>query len=202
MNNAFEMLAASIGAAACWILWFYFLKEQRVDSFREELFTVRGDLFKTAARGDISFRNPSYVQLRDLINSMLRYGHRISFRGLIIARHLAAEDMWPSSAYARWKASLDAQEPEVRTELNAIHERMFRAYAEHLVNGSIVLRIMKNWFAFRAALENLGAMLAAKSQPRFDLMDVAVNRIANAYGAKDLEEQAYRDSHDSHELAI
>jgi hypothetical protein len=202
MNNAFEILAASIGAAACWILWFYFMKEQRVDAFREKLFTVRGDLFDIAARGDISFQSPSYTQLRDLINSMLRFGHRISFRTSVIARHLAAEDLWQSSAYERWRTSLEAQPPEVRMELNAIHEHMFRAYVEHLVNGSLVLRAMKVLFAFRAAIGSLGATIAAKNQPKFDHMDVAVNHIANAYGAKDLEEQAYRDSHASHELAI
>jgi hypothetical protein len=202
MNNALEILAASIGAAACWILWFYFIKEQRVDTFREELFAVRGDLFEIAARGDISFQSPSYLQLRDLINSMLRFGHRISFRRSVIARHLAAEDLWHSSAYERWRASLDTQPEKVRKELSAVHERMFRAYAAYLVNGSVALLCMKGVFAIHAALKSLGAFMAAKSQPDFDLMDAAVNRIANAYGAKDLEEQAYRDSHASHELAV
>ena len=203
MNNAFELLVGSLGAGACWALWFYFVKEQRVDALREELFIIRNDLFCMAARGEIAFESTSYVELRYLINGMLRFGHHISLRSSFIASKLAEIDPDKSSAYVRWKMSVDDEPEDIRTKLMVIHHRMFWAYVNYLVNGSLILTLTKLVFLAKAGIKAVHTAFISKKRPtRFDLIDIAVNKIANSVHAQALEEQAYRDQNDPHDLQI
>lgn len=204
MNNAFELLVGSLGAGACWMLWFYFVKEQRVDALREELFIIRNDLFCMAAAGHIAFESTSYVELRYLINGMLRFGHHISLRSSFIASRLAEIDPDKSSAYVRWKMSVDGEPEDVQKKLLAIHHRMFWTYVNYLVNGSLTLTMLKCVFLAKAGIKTARTTYLSKKRPtRFDLIDIAVNKIANSVHAQALEEQAYRGGqNDSQDLQI
>src|SRR5882672_8095868 len=61
-----------------WVLLFHFWRRYRVDSLRERLFELRGELFDYAAAGDVSFSDPAYTRLRMLMNSMIRFAHRFT----------------------------------------------------------------------------------------------------------------------------
>jgi hypothetical protein len=197
MSNAFELLIGSLGAIACWVLWFYFAKEQRVDAFREELFSIRKDLFLMAASGEISFESKSYTELRYLINGMLQFAHRISLPTSLVAARLAEINPDKTNIYDQWKRSLDGAPAEVRAKLDSIHSRMFRAYMNQLVHGSVVLSVVAFALIALAAIKFFGASLfTEKRRVRFDLVDIAVNNIANSVHAQALEEQAYRDQSD------
>ena len=54
-------------------------RDARLDSFRQELFVLRDELFDYAASGKIAFDDPAYRLLRQMMNGMIRYGHQISF---------------------------------------------------------------------------------------------------------------------------
>jgi hypothetical protein len=200
MNNSFELLVTTLGASSCWVLWFYFIKEQRVDAFREQLFTIRRDLFLLAANGEISFDSRPYIELRYLINGMLRFGHHITFTGSFIATRLSDLDPDKGTVYKRWYLSLDELAPDVRKQLIAIHYRMFRAYMNHLVGGSIILGALGVLYIIRALFLECTSRMFSKKEPGFDVMDVAVNNIANSFDVQALEEQAYRGLSDSHDL--
>lgn len=200
MTSVFEFLVGICALGACWMLWFYFVKEERVDAFREELFTIRKDLFMLAATGQISFDEKAYSELRYLINGMLRFGHNISVRGSFIASQLQDKDPGARNAYNEWQNSLKVCPRKVQEELNAIHRRMFRCYMNHLVRGSVVLIILTAALVVKSAIEKSIAKIFSAKKSRFDVMDVAVNAIANSFGAKALEEQAYRDQADSRDL--
>jgi hypothetical protein len=203
MSNAFEILSGSLGAIACWALWFYFVKEQRVDMFREELFCIRRDLFLLAASGEISFDSHSYVELRYLINGMLRFAHRISLPTSFVAARLAEVNPDKTNAYEKWKSSLQTVPADVRVKLDSIHGRMFRAYMNHLVHGSVVLSLVAFALITKAAATSIGASFFSKERnTHFDLVDIAVNNIANSFHAQALEEQAYRDQCDPKDLLL
>src|SRR5260370_14413210 len=51
----------------------------RLDSFRQEMFIIRDELFDYAASGRISFNDPAYRLLRQLMNGFIRYGHQLTF---------------------------------------------------------------------------------------------------------------------------
>ncbi|MHB1022402.1 MAG: hypothetical protein ACYC46_04210 [Acidobacteriaceae bacterium] len=201
MNGAFELLTASIGAAFCWVLWFYFLKKQREDSFREELFEIRAELFNLAASGEISFDNRSYVELRYLINGMLRFGHRISLTSSLIASSLADRDAKGTTAYHRWKESLDKLPDNTKHRLNELHERMFKAYMKHLVRGSAILSLIAVYFVAKATFTALfGYVFRPNRNTHFDVIDIAVNNIANSFNTTALEETAYTEQSNAPDL--
>lgn len=56
----------------------YFRADYGIDKFRQEMFAVRDDLFDYAARGEISFNHPAYIQLRNLANGLIRFAHRMT----------------------------------------------------------------------------------------------------------------------------
>ena len=193
MSNMYEILVGSLAAAACWAVWFYCLKEQRVDTFREKLFDLRKELFLLAASGSISFESRSYIDLRNLINGMLRHAHRISFSASFVASRMADLDPAPANHFAAWHESLSSLAPEVQAHLRSIHLRMGRAYINHLVGGSIVLSLFYLRFLTAATLSGMLASLTKKQKPTRDAVDEAFNRLANSFDAQALEEQAYRD---------
>ncbi|KAA8385172.1 hypothetical protein FKW31_10195 [Acetobacter sp. DmW_136] len=60
------------------------LQEAWIDTLRQKLFAQRDELFELAASGEITCDNPVYRQIRDQINSRIRYAHRISLPRTIL----------------------------------------------------------------------------------------------------------------------
>jgi hypothetical protein len=140
MNNVlYEQIMSLLGLIALWALWFYLLKPQRVDRFRQQLFDLRSDLFDLAADGVVPFDHPGYTKLRLLINGMIRFAHRASLGSLVVAAAQAKNA--PSSALAEWKKNVEGLPEDARTRLNSIHSRLSEAFVRHLVNGSAILFI-------------------------------------------------------------
>ncbi len=201
MSGAFELLTASLGAFCLWVLWFYFLKKQLIDSFREELFSVRDELFNLAASGEISFENSSYIELRYLINGMLRFGHRISLTTLVTASYGANREALESTAFYKWKRSLDKLPEDIKHRLNKLHDRMFMAYMKHLVGGSLFLSLIGVCFLMKAIfLASINYFSRPHRNAHFDVLDIAVNDIANSFNTTALEEKAYQEQSDAPDL--
>jgi len=133
----YERITSLLGLAGLWVLWYYLLKPQRVDAFREDLFTLRDSLFDLAADGVVPFNHPAYAQLRLLINGMIRFAHRLTGSMMIVAA-IQSRDV-PPGEYAAWQASVQKLPEEPRKRLLAIHTGVFKATTRHVVNGSPVL---------------------------------------------------------------
>lgn len=204
MNNAsFEMLVACAGAAACWSLWFYFIKEYRISAFRERLFSIRDELFAFAADDGVPFDSPAYLQLRDLINGMLQFAHRVSFLTLLTSARNSSSNPKNSNPHQRWKKSLEVLEPAAKERLEQIHEEIFSAYMKQLVEGSIVLFpiavILFIGFSLRAQLKRY---FSAQQTGRGDAKTAMVRDLARTLDAQRLEEEAYRESKNNLELSV
>src|SRR4051812_41355603 len=66
-------------------LWLIGWRRYRLDVFRQRLFALRDELFDVAAAGEIDFNDFAYGGLRLLINSIIRFGHRVTaWRVLIL----------------------------------------------------------------------------------------------------------------------
>jgi len=150
----YERIIGLVGLAGIWFLWYYFLKPQRVDSFREELFALRERLFDLAADGVVSFDHPAYAQLRLLINGMIRFAHRITFPMMVVA---ATQGRYaPRSEYEDWQASVQKLPEESRKRLLTIHVGVFRATMRQVIGGSPALWI---YLAARVAFSAVRALL-------------------------------------------
>jgi hypothetical protein len=121
---------------------FKILPMLRLDCFRQNMFTVRDELFDYAASGNISFDDPAYVLLRRQMNGMIRYGHQLTvFRVLVtwLMRSVSGENrtfLWHDS----WEEALrNLKSDEVREQLRNFHNRSATVAAKHLLSGSVIM---------------------------------------------------------------
>ena len=70
-------LVLTIGAIG--LSWQYILKPSLINRFRQRIFSTRRDMFIFMANGHIDRRHPAYVNLRTVMNSMLRYAGGLGF---------------------------------------------------------------------------------------------------------------------------
>jgi hypothetical protein len=86
MNDSITILQTCASLAALWAFWQYGWKGYALDTFRQALFTVRGDLFEMAMRSEngLEFRSPHYITFRQFLNGRIRFAHRISFAQIAV----------------------------------------------------------------------------------------------------------------------
>jgi hypothetical protein len=121
------------------VLFLRLLPAYRLDSFRQNVFALRDELFDYAAAGNISFNDPAYRLLRQSMNGFIRYAHQLSLFRLVFTfeiwkyRH---EKSWADS----WEKALkNVNRLEVRRKLNEFHERSLVLVMDRIVTGSPIL---------------------------------------------------------------
>jgi len=117
--------------------------EHRLDRFRQDVFCLRDELWDYAADGNISFDDPAYRLLRQLMNGFIRYAHHVSFFRVCMsfASHSAMKSTpLPVTWMGKWnKAVEELQDDGVRKNLCAFHGRLMARVARRLVFGSLPL---------------------------------------------------------------
>jgi len=140
--------SANIAASALWALvalvMFYAIARgytaYRIDAFREQMFSLREELFDLAASGQLQFDAPAYGMLRTTMNGFIRYGHRVNVVSLVIFVALVPEEQ--RSAFAsdtplvRLPCAIASLAPETRETLEVLRRRMQFAVLEQLLFGS------------------------------------------------------------------
>jgi hypothetical protein len=142
MNQLNECVIALAGLVALWGMWYFLLKEQRIDQFREELFAIRDELFDMAANGELKFQQSAYTEFRVLLNGMLRFAHRANLVGLNIAVLRSHLRKGAPEGFTRWEKSLQELPTPTRSKLLRLHQRMAHVYMLHLVTGSVTLSVL------------------------------------------------------------
>ena len=121
--------------------WFYL--NYRLDMFREKLFSLRNELFDYALENKIGFDHPSYGMLRSLINSTIRYAHKISFTELVVFSVLSRNDehknKFTEQYEKKWTDSLKELEPETRDKLFSFKKRFYLEILEYIIFTSPLL---------------------------------------------------------------
>jgi len=196
MNAAYEAIVSCAGLFACWVLWFYFFREYRIDRFRNNLFGFRDDLFNLAVAGEIEFQNPAYVQLRDLLNGMIRFAHRANSYNVFLAVRFRGDIPEEATLYHRWKTSLEKLPPKTAEKLEKIHERMLLTVTSQIISGSVCLSAMSVFIFFRLLFRALKQILLGsrrwkRSSPG-KLTDSVVRNMVKNVRTSVLEEEAYR----------
>lgn len=119
-------------------LVFWLIPNYRLDLFRQEVFTVRDELFDYARAGHISFSHPAYRMLRQLFNGFIRYAHRLTFYRVMLTMC-----MWKLAGHEpelvwteRWTASLTGLDEQTRSDLLTFHNRLLLLVVRRLAFGS------------------------------------------------------------------
>lgn len=145
MNEATQALVAlhtCVGLVILWVLILYCWPGYVLDRVRQELFSLRDELFDAAASGAVSFESPAYRTLRDLMNGMIRFAHRMMSTSLLVLCKLVVSVPPRVGALDRWNEELGCVSESERRVLLGFHDRMFRVFYRHLVWKSPLLAAM------------------------------------------------------------
>jgi hypothetical protein len=153
------------------------------------MFSVRDELFDYAASGKISFNDPAYSLLRQLMNGFIRYGHQLTFFRTCVTvfqfkvMHESNKMTWTN----KWERSLaNIKDEEVRKALNTFHSRAAALVAVRLVLGSPLLIIFLLCavltMAIQKGLHSLGQMFS----------EAASNTVSQIMDPRLLEEEAVK----------
>lgn len=144
-----------------WVLVFILARDYRIDVLRDRLFKIREELFDYAARGGVSFNDPAYGRLRKLINSLIRFAHRLTFtRFLVGGLFIASRDhLYDKEPLVEWRKAVEALPPESQYELKRIHAAAVVLVVRHLVTGSPIMLLLLALFSVRALLNGLAERL-------------------------------------------
>lgn len=142
ISDAVMVFQSAVCVALLVVVLLKFWSAARLDAFRQEMFVVRDDLFDFAASGKISFENPAYRLLRQMMNGSIRYAHQLTFFRVcmtFVEIRLASRETEPKW-FTKWENALaNIRDREVQERMKDFHERAMTAIAKRLVFGSPLL---------------------------------------------------------------
>ncbi|MDO8433669.1 MAG: hypothetical protein Q7S58_14790 [Candidatus Binatus sp.] len=124
--------------AGVWLLLFACWRPYRLDALRETLFALRDELFLIADDEEsLSFSHPAYTELRNHLNSMIRFAEKMTFfRSLVF---------WSSVPKAVTKSDVNELQGlplHVQKRMLRIRAEASVAVANHVIYGSPLLLIV------------------------------------------------------------
>jgi hypothetical protein len=136
------VLQSCAGLLVLGLVCFWMYPAVRLDEFRQDLFSIRDELFDYAASGRISFSDPAYRLLRQSMNGFIRYAHQVT-----VFRIVMAFLVWKVTGTAQandwtrqWDCAVSAiPDSEIRSKLIEFHQRLNNHIADRVVSGSPIL---------------------------------------------------------------
>jgi hypothetical protein len=142
MSGAQFVAAFSLFISATFTLVIWWLMSSfRDDSLRDQLFTVRDKMFLYAVDQGIA-DTTAHQNLRLLINSLIRYAHRVSLGRLLlldISRRVLKITPSEPKTYVEWVEAVDALPVEQAQRIKEFHEEAMLLIMKHMVTGSLYL---------------------------------------------------------------
>jgi hypothetical protein len=188
ITNLATFLQSMVCLAVLGLLLLKLWSAARLDAFRQEMFTVRDELFDYAAEGKITFNSPAYRLLRQMLNGFIRYGHQLTFfRVAMTALEIKLVDPRFSPAWSdNWEKALgEITDKNVQEHLKGLHDRAMNCVTERVVTGSPFLLILAAFailfLLLREGWDNLKQIFAAA--PTFTLSRIVDTRIIESQAA-------------------
>ena len=105
------------------------------DAFRQRAFAIRNELFDFAAAGHVSFDDPAYWRLRQVMNATIRFTHRLTVGEAVlpVCLHLMSRSMPPPKNLTLWRDAVREQPKAVQDVLLGLHRRFGKTLSEHVV---------------------------------------------------------------------
>ena len=131
------IIVTTVTIMGLWTFYVWIWPDYLVDRFRQDLFTIRDDLFDLAASGELSFDHPAYHIHRNLINGCIRFAHQLSVIGIVtpmlfFRRELAVVE----SLNARRKSATSGLPSSTEAKLDEIHAQVSKRLIMHFVYRS------------------------------------------------------------------
>lgn len=133
-------LKTALGLLFICLFVFYLWKDYCLDTFREDLFAIRDDLFLYAADGNVGFEHPAYRILRHRLNVSLRFAHEFTLVRFVLATLILAKV--PSYETATWEKALAALSPEARAKFDEYRNDFVVAFSKYVTLRSFFLYLL------------------------------------------------------------
>ncbi|NOX27850.1 MAG: hypothetical protein GXP21_06655 [Gammaproteobacteria bacterium] len=83
MNAELMSILSLLSILGIVVVLFWLYPDYLLDKLRQDLFSLRDDLFDQAVENNIPFDHDAYGMLRSTMNGVIRYSHRISFLHMV-----------------------------------------------------------------------------------------------------------------------
>jgi hypothetical protein len=125
-----------------WFWLFVCWKPYRLDALREQLFSLRDELFLEACDDEhFNFEHPAYRCLRDDLNSMIRFAEKMTLcRALAIWLFMPRDVLTQLSS---WEKDIQGLPLHAQKNILRIRQAATSAVANHVVYGSPVLLALR-----------------------------------------------------------
>jgi hypothetical protein len=133
-------LSISVSWAFLLVIW-WFIWGHRDDNLRDQLFTLRDEMFLYAFDQGID-DTAAYENLRLLLNGLIRYAHRVSLgRLLLLDLSRRVFKLQPSAppAYAEWVQAVAALPADEAQHMRDFHDKAMLLIMKHMIAGSPLL---------------------------------------------------------------
>lgn len=138
-------ISTTLSLVALWFTVAFLFREYLVDSFRQQMFGLRDELFDDARRGLMQFDHPAYGILRSTMNGFIRFGHRLNALQFLV--FAVALPRTPATVEAltsferRWAIATDEMVPAERERATLYRSRMNVLVLRHIVLASPLLMV-------------------------------------------------------------
>ncbi len=163
----------SVGVA--WLVYSYAYKRVRLDAFREELFTLRDDLFDYMRVRSLPYTIRAYGLLRSSINGMIRSGDSGSFNLLTLVVYIRAAkwSQMPARADKVSSAIAAIEDPEARKHFEQVFDKigwigLRQVWLEgplSLVLAPVLIAWLSRWAQRKEEMVELGVELDRREDP-------------------------------------
>lgn len=135
-------------------LWYFLVPDYRCDKFRQDMFDLRDEMFDFIANSEIGFENQAYIELRLLMNALIRFAHRLTLlQVLVLVTFHPKEATDPLDFSERLGRGLGGlKRGATRDALKKYHQRAMCLVGLHLLNGSLVVLVLTTPFRLFLAL--------------------------------------------------
>ena len=132
--NSDVVLVSLLGLFGLWVVVCYLWADYRSDSYREDIFSVRDEMFVYAAEGNIPLDHPAYTLLRARMNGLLRHGHELTLTRLFILLAVCKDmKIDADHPFSVWERSVEQLRSEVQSRMKEFNLRVNIFVLQHLV---------------------------------------------------------------------
>lgn len=117
------------------------LHSQSVDELRSHLFSLRDEMFLYALDHGL-LSNPAYCELRNEMNGLIRYAHKLTITQVLILTITSKYYSGEIFSTPNWTAHLNTIRDEDQSVLLAFDDTLKPIVTMYLVSRSIVLHIL------------------------------------------------------------
>lgn len=161
------------------LAWGYFhvYGQMRQDRFREDIFTMRDDLFDYMWKNGLSYDLSAYRIMRDLLNGVIRFGPWLNVPHLAVLKRFARARSMTGGRVELEEAIKSLESDELRTHLKEVlknlRTRIDRFVYRESLTGLVLMPLLALVSRFSSSRRTTSRGSAAQgARPRFTMTEI------------------------------